>query len=656
MKNLGRMIFPETATEEDFLDYITKHISSNDLNLFVGAGISKDPPSNLPLAQEFRMYVYNKLCTCEKPLKVFGKYVNKLSSIPFESFIKIVVDESNFFNSFLRIFKSGQPNKAHRLIAKLVKKGYILRILTTNFDMMLEQALAMEGVSLTDVDIYYTEAHFDGQDLSSIKRPIICKIHGSVNAPDSVRVTLDLITREILQQSRTNILNYFFKESNKDLLILGYSCSDEFDINPYLGNLKSKTKIFVIKHSTTQFKIENLQRPFETFPGNLIACDTRRVIDQLCEKFVKTEFKDEGLITENWKKEINNWHLKLDPEQRFSMVGNILLEVGELEAAIQAFNRGIRKSKKNKRIAYLLNNCGRAYVSLGDFEKAFRCFHRSLPLLVKLKEDIKIAETYHFLGLIKKIRGNYNDAEKFLKESLKMCQNRNYMLGTAIVFDELGTLYQRKGDFKGEKALTINKRIGNIRGVAVCLNQIGTVTRIDGDLGKAEKLTQESLEIRRKIGDKQGIAACLHELALVAASQRKLDVAENLFRKTLQILNELGDRSRVAWTLHDLAGVFIRRGNYTQAEELIQQSLSIKKSFGDQRGIAISMAQLGVIRLNQNEMNEAEELLNSAYKICQKLKDKRVIIGILENLEKLYAKKRDFKKVAEIYKEILQLT
>lgn len=254
MKDLGRLIFPETATEEVFLDYVIKHISSTDLNLFVGAGISKNSPSNMPLAQEFRTYVFKKLCTCEELTKAYDEYVNKLGSIPFESFIKIVVDESDFFNSFLRMFESGDPNKAHVLIARLIKKGYLHRVLTTNFDMMLEQALILGGVRPSDVDVYYTEAHFDDQDLKSTKRPVICKIHGSVNAPDSIRVTLDLIAREILQQSRTNILNYFFKESGKDLLILGYSCSDEFDINPFLANLKSKTKIFVVKHSIQDWK------------------------------------------------------------------------------------------------------------------------------------------------------------------------------------------------------------------------------------------------------------------------------------------------------------------------------------------------------------------------------------------------------------------
>ena len=38
------------------------------------------------------------------------------------------------------------PTKAHRAIARLVAKGYIRVILTTNFDRLLEQALQDEGI------------------------------------------------------------------------------------------------------------------------------------------------------------------------------------------------------------------------------------------------------------------------------------------------------------------------------------------------------------------------------------------------------------------------------------------------------------------------------------------------------------------------------
>jgi hypothetical protein len=42
-----------------------------------------------------------------------------------------------------------EPSKAHKAIAKLVKKGYIKVIITTNFDRLLENALVAEGIQPT---------------------------------------------------------------------------------------------------------------------------------------------------------------------------------------------------------------------------------------------------------------------------------------------------------------------------------------------------------------------------------------------------------------------------------------------------------------------------------------------------------------------------
>lgn len=110
-------VFDKGASKEVFLEHIVKRISSRGLNLFLGAGISKDSPSNLPLAGEFRACVFRRLCLYEEPVGFYDRFANKLSNIPFESFAKIIVNGSDFFNFFLRIFGSGQPNKAHSMHA-----------------------------------------------------------------------------------------------------------------------------------------------------------------------------------------------------------------------------------------------------------------------------------------------------------------------------------------------------------------------------------------------------------------------------------------------------------------------------------------------------------------------------------------------------------
>jgi len=68
------------------------------------------------------------------------------------------------------------PTKAHIAIAKLTKKGYVRVILTTNFDRLLEQAFAKEGV--TPQVISHEGAIAQATPITHSKIPTIIKING----------------------------------------------------------------------------------------------------------------------------------------------------------------------------------------------------------------------------------------------------------------------------------------------------------------------------------------------------------------------------------------------------------------------------------------------------------------------------------------------
>jgi len=643
-------ILDESTSKQDFLEYLLERINSRSINLFLGAGMSKKLPSNLPLSNEFRALVFEKLCIHEKIGEIYEKYVIQLSSIPFESFVKLMIDGSDFFKFFLSAFGSGKPNKNHLLITELVANGLISKILTTNFDIMLEQAVKLRQENLDDLKVVFDEKHFDKLDLNAMKTPVICKIHGSIQEPSSIRVTLDLISRQSLQQARANILDYFFRTSGKDLLVLGYSCSDKFDINPFLKNLKSKINVLIIKHEPTNFKIEKLGEPFEAFSGIQVACNTDDIIDYFWDKFLGGNHEDTKTGGQDWKKDIHSWSLRLDSAQRLYLVGNVLLEMRELDESILLFNQGLHRAPNKSLEALILTRLGSARILKGNYVKASELYRESLPLLEEGKDDIKIAEIYHFLGMIEKLRSNYDDAEDLLKRSLAICQRSGFLFGTATAMTEMGTIYQRKGDFEKGKALysqslVLDRKIGNVSGMAVCLHQLGMIRRIEGDVKRAENFFKESHEIRKKLGDKHGIAASKHELGLCALKRRKLDVAEKFFEEALQILEELGDQARIAWTLHELGTVFYVRGDYDRAEELIQRSIQIKRSNNDQKGISDGLAQIGVIRMQQGRYDEAERLLSDAYEISKKLEDKHTMKLVLRTLEMLYSRKRDLRKL-----------
>ncbi len=153
-------------------------------------------------------------------------------------------DETNFLGHLTSLFKTGQPNKFHTLVAKLVKSGYVKEVVTTNFDTKLQEAPIKEGMHVgKGFEVLYDEEHSKKVAFEAVSIPFIIKIHGSVVSEKSIRTTLDLISKRSLREERKRILEHFFTQ-NPNILIMGYSASDEFDINPVIIPIDSESNIY----------------------------------------------------------------------------------------------------------------------------------------------------------------------------------------------------------------------------------------------------------------------------------------------------------------------------------------------------------------------------------------------------------------------------
>ena len=127
-------------------------------------------------------------------------------------FVLDVLDSRKFYESLtyylkiLDIFKGGEPNANHILIARLAKNGYLRTIFTTNFDLLIEKALEKEGLKKKkDFDVYYDEEQFSTIDFDNMQDGIvrIFKIHGSIDNIDSIRTTMSAIASKILSDKRS---------------------------------------------------------------------------------------------------------------------------------------------------------------------------------------------------------------------------------------------------------------------------------------------------------------------------------------------------------------------------------------------------------------------------------------------------------------------
>lgn len=257
---------------EDVASYLSQ-ISDKNLSVFYGAGMSYN--SGLPLANELKWEVLKYLCG-EECMNMIDFYWEYLEPIPFEKFMEFVFSFAESELNILEIFKDGIPNSFHILLTYLIQNGRLKNVMTTNFDLLLEKVCSNYKV---DIFRIFSEEHFN---IEHIKYPCYIKIHGSIEELKTTRIFLSDITKITNIKNRNKLLRYFFESSDEEYVIfLGYSCSDNFDIIPFLNNIAPSNKtIIFIEHTQDRYFFDcNNLCPINRFNGINIKCNTDLLVD-----------------------------------------------------------------------------------------------------------------------------------------------------------------------------------------------------------------------------------------------------------------------------------------------------------------------------------------------------------------------------------------
>jgi tetratricopeptide (TPR) repeat protein len=638
------------------IEEVVNLIQERKLAVLCGAGISINPPSNLPSAIAIRKEIIRKLVkdydnlnkTTRKKLE--GRSVDEKnkknkchpqqSDFPFEAFIQIVDKHASILSRLLKIFNTGQPNKNHILLANLIKNGYIRELMTTNFDSKIEEALkkssgdrnerGKEGIAFK---VFSKESDF--LNLLKTKRlggkiPVIMKVHGTVEDKESIRATLESVSKKELREARTQILRYFFQESEHDILILGYSLSDEFDINPVLRSLESKNRIFIIKHlrkdSKEQPSICSLADPFKKFKGTIIKSNTEEIIDYIWSKFVNKPWK-KSLANEDWVQIIEEWNQGLRAWQRSFLMGLIFENINDHSNAEKLLKESLEISKASRNQSDMcrsLHQLGTIKTKRGEYAKAEKLYRRSLRIKKRLRDQHAIATSLHQLANLNYLRGKHEEAEDLYKQSLKIFNELNEQSRKAISLNSLATIQTERGNYsEAEKVYTqslqIFQNLGEQYNIGCTLFYLARIQQEQSNYEEAEKRYTQSSEVFRKIGNESGIVMSIGQLALIQAKRGNYDEAEEILKQTLDISNNLGDQHAIATSLHQLGNLSYLRGQYDKAEDFYKQTLKLRKIIGDHKGLIVIFGALANLEETRNNFHNAVLYYKKTLKLSQKI-------------------------------------
>jgi tetratricopeptide (TPR) repeat protein len=572
----------------DIMNEIAESMLSGRLSLWVGAGISHNDPSGLPLADELKFHILERICPdsgLRLRLSEEGNLRSKSSAYPLEATIHLISRHRDLLETIAELFRSGSPNRTHLLIAKLMQKGLLKEVFTTNLDLLIERAFEKSWQKGVDFDVCAREDQF-GAILSDSSHPRIYKIHGSADDLQSMRVTLDLVASKRLSQPRAKLLESFMNSSEGELLVLGYGAKDEFDLNPVLHRISSKKHIFFVHHAPGKYEIsEELPLAFRQFHGVTIHCLTDQIIDRMWS-LLGEDPKPLKMETKDWRTIVNEWVGRVPEPNRFFIMGLYLHSVQEFEDARKAYSQARQGFERQ-----------------GDLGN--------------------LVASLHQLGIIAHHFGETSDAENLYRESMRINEKAGNKLGLALDLHQLGLVAQHRGDPETEniykRSLDLMRSLGSQgeRYVPSTLHQLAVLAVFRTDYDVATRLCRESLELREKLGDELGAAdsySLLGDISLLLG-EKSLKEAEAHHRRSLETRKNLVDQKGIAMSLHELGIIALHQGNWAESERLTRESLNLRTEIGDKEGIGLSKAQLGNLYESIGQLEDSERLFAEARQI-----------------------------------------
>jgi tetratricopeptide (TPR) repeat protein len=141
-------------------------------------------------------------------------------------------------------------------------------------------------------------------------------------------------------------------------------------------------------------------------------------------------------------------------------------------------------------------------------------------------------------------------------------------------------------------ALELYEEIGDLKGQAVALNNLGAAEYFAGRWDAAVELYERSRSAHERIGDPVGATMGMVNVAEIMSDQGRLDEAEPLLVRALRIGKASGHRVGAAFAMGQLARVAARAGRFDDAFALFKDVESEYLDLGDAASVTETRARI----------------------------------------------------------------
>ena len=171
-----------------------------------------------------------------------------------------------------------------------------------------------------------------------------------------------------------------------------------------------------------------------------------------------------------------------------------------------------------------------------------------------------------------------------------------------------------------EQSVGLYRELGDTRGTATVLANLGWIASETGALDRAVRLSEEALALHEAAGDARGTAVALNNLGWVRGFRGEARAALEAFERSLRLREQIDDERGASFARTNLAWAQRLAGDYDSARALLDRALSDVRALGDDTLTAWALHQWGELAFDVDDENLALEALNEAHALWSQVK------------------------------------
>jgi tetratricopeptide (TPR) repeat protein len=307
-------------------------------------------------------------------------------------------------------------------------------------------------------------------------------------------------------------------------------------------------------------------------------------------------------------------------------------------------------------------NISRSYLHWGFLDSAMKYQKICITQLdtCSLRSLINIANQIETKGIILMKQGKYDSAIIQLETSQDMRNNVGDYLGVAMCLDGLGEIFRLQGRFdkaievlneavKMKKSLKLSVKDPNptyfqLESLSISYLQLGHLFYDWEKYPQALSYYDTSLSICRDIQYQRGEIDALRAMADVYITTDNNGEAGFLLNKALGISRKTLNKPHEAYIMKSIAFLFREQNQADSAIKYYDLSRKILDEAGFKNDLPEILLESGLIHLQLKQIGEAYDDLTQSFSLAKEIGNKKTLLEVSKVLASLYSEAHNYEK------------